>query len=351
MVLRGLAGDERTVGDVAPNVRSRRRSSTRSPIVVWPWNSAEPAMRRSRRSSSFPPARRTPRSRCAGRCARCARSGTGCRSSFRSPIDVTPVCARSMQVFAPISTSSPSSTIPTCGIFTSRPSRNAQPKPSLPTTAPACSTTRSPAMQRSARYARGWNMQSAPTTRVGADARRPAGARCRRRRARARRSRRAGRSRRPRRSARSGRRRRSDGRTARCGRGGSSAASSAASATRGRRHGQQRLRIGRRRIEQRLVGQHGRRARGERGAQIAFVDREGQRVRGRRRRSPRCRSIARPASPTTRPPARVAASSRRASRGDAGHGAGLGFSSILRIFSTSGVMSTPPYPTYWRVKT
>ena len=42
-------------------------------------------------------------------------------------------------------------TIPICGIFTSRPSRKAQPKPSLPITAPACRTTRSPAMQRCAR--------------------------------------------------------------------------------------------------------------------------------------------------------------------------------------------------------
>ncbi len=66
------------------------------------------------------------------------------------PTEVAPVWARSMQVLAPISTSSPRVTMPTCGIFISRPSRKAQPKPSLPMVAPACSTTRSPSVQRSA---------------------------------------------------------------------------------------------------------------------------------------------------------------------------------------------------------
>ena len=68
-----------------------------------------------------------------------------------APIRVLPVCARSTHVFAPISTSSSSTTLPICGIRSSRPSINAQPKPSLPMTQPAWSTTRLPTVQRSMR--------------------------------------------------------------------------------------------------------------------------------------------------------------------------------------------------------
>ncbi len=231
-----------------------------------------------------------------------------------SPIDVTPVCARSMHVFAPISTSSPSSTLPICGIFTSRPSRNAQPKPSLPITAPACSTTRSPAVQRSARYARGWNRQSGADRRLGAD-------------------------RRPRRAARCGRRRARAGRRATCGpiqtssptcavgstaavgwtngpagRGGSSAASSAASATRADGTASTGLGYDCAAVEQRFVGEHRGRARLERRAQIALVDRKGQRRCGRRRRPRRSARSTTSGSPTTRPPTRAASSAERPER-------------------------------------
>src|SRR6202051_1016644 len=51
---------------------------------------------------------------------------------------------RSIVVFAPISTSSPIWTLPTCGTFTQVPASGAKPKPSAPTTAPACRMQRRP---------------------------------------------------------------------------------------------------------------------------------------------------------------------------------------------------------------
>ena len=60
------------------------------------------------------------------------------------PTRVTPSAARSIVVFAPISTSSPISTVPTCGIFRYPCGVGANPKPSLPITQPACRSTRFP---------------------------------------------------------------------------------------------------------------------------------------------------------------------------------------------------------------
>ena len=105
-----------------------------------------------------------------------------------------------------------------------------------------------------------------------------------------------------------------------------------------RRHGEDRFRIRRAGVEQRLVGQHRAGLRCERRAQIAFVGRE--RERGRVGVVDRGDALDREAGIADDPAAGPLRSSRRASA--AGSRLGVAFSSILRIFSTSGVMSTPP---------
>ena len=75
--------------------------------------------------------------------ARRARPARDCRSSCRRRCASRRPPGRSIVEFAPISTSSSITTRPTCGIFSCVPSgRRAKPKPSLPMTAPFCSTTR-----------------------------------------------------------------------------------------------------------------------------------------------------------------------------------------------------------------
>ena len=77
---------------------------------------------------------------------------------------VSPSAARSTAVSAPISTSSSTTTMPTCGILWYRPSRSrAKPKPSPPITAPFCTTTRLPSRQRSRTCTPEWITQSSPT--------------------------------------------------------------------------------------------------------------------------------------------------------------------------------------------
>ena len=76
-------------------------------------------------------------SRCARRCARCARCGSGCRASRRLSITVSSSAPRSIVQFAPISTSLPMRTRPSCSIFTQRPPSGAKPKPSAPMTTAA----------------------------------------------------------------------------------------------------------------------------------------------------------------------------------------------------------------------
>src|SRR6185503_18731710 len=69
-------------------------------------------------------------------------------SSFTpSSITVSSRAPRSMAQFAPISTSSPMRTAPTCGILSQRPSEGAMPKPSEPITTPECTMPRSPTEQ------------------------------------------------------------------------------------------------------------------------------------------------------------------------------------------------------------
>ena len=77
-------------------------------------------------------------------------------SSFTpSSITVSSSAPRSMQVLAPISTSSPMRTAPSCSIFTQAPSCGAKPKPSAPITTPGCSMQRSPITQSSPTVTRG----------------------------------------------------------------------------------------------------------------------------------------------------------------------------------------------------
>ena len=68
-------------------------------------------------------------------------------SSFTpSSITVSSSAPRSMVVFAPISTSSPTITLPICGTLTQAPFSGANPKPSPPMTAPGCTMQRAPSV-------------------------------------------------------------------------------------------------------------------------------------------------------------------------------------------------------------
>ena len=103
--------------------------------------------------------------------------------------------------------------------------------------------------------------------------------------------------------------------------------------------GQDRFRIRRVRIDERGIGQHGRRARAERDAQVAFVDGEGQRRRvGVVDRGDALDRNARVADD----PAAGARGKFRQRPERRAHGVGDAFSTICKIFSISGVMSTPP---------
>ena len=84
VVLRRLAGHERAVRDVAPDVRAAADRDVVADRRCGPGTAPSRRSGCSRRSSSSPPGPRTRRSRCACRCARCGRSGTGCRSWSRS---------------------------------------------------------------------------------------------------------------------------------------------------------------------------------------------------------------------------------------------------------------------------
>ena len=83
-------------------------------------SAADRAMaRRCARGPRCPPARP---SRCVHRCARCAPTWIRLSSLTPSSITVSSSAPRSMQVLAPISTSSPMRTAPSCSIFSQRPS-------------------------------------------------------------------------------------------------------------------------------------------------------------------------------------------------------------------------------------
>ena len=91
-------------------------------------------------------------------CATCTRL-----SSFApAAMTVLPKRARSMVAFAPISTSSPISTVPTWGIFFQPFASRTYPNPSLPMTAPLWTITRHPIRHRSRTLTSGYRRQSSP---------------------------------------------------------------------------------------------------------------------------------------------------------------------------------------------
>ena len=77
--------------------------------------------------------------------------------------NVSPSAGRSMQLLAPTSTSSSTIARPTCGIFTLPSGVGAKPKPSLPTTAPGFSQTRSPTTEPAHTVLFAIKRQSRPT--------------------------------------------------------------------------------------------------------------------------------------------------------------------------------------------
>ena len=103
--------------------------------------------------------------------------------------------------------------------------------------------------------------------------------------------------------------------------------------------GQDRLPIGRGRIDQRGVGQDGAGTRFECRPQVAFVDGEGQGagIGLIDRRDAFDRQVRIAENPAARLRSEVRQRPERAA-----HGVGVAFSTICKIFSTSGVMSTPP---------
>src|SRR5215469_14064007 len=83
------------------------------------------------------------------------------------PIVVEPVTARSIAEHAPISTRSPTTTLPSCGILIcSRPTRT-KPKPSAPMTQFACKMQSSPTTQSASTHARGCSSVRAPIAALG----------------------------------------------------------------------------------------------------------------------------------------------------------------------------------------
>src|SRR5690606_8750190 len=85
------------------------------------------------------------------------------------PSSVSSIAPRSMQVFAPISQSSPTTTPPSCGTLiqcgsASPPRSSARPKPSAPSTAPGWIRTRRPSRTRVTRVTRATSSEPAPTT-------------------------------------------------------------------------------------------------------------------------------------------------------------------------------------------
>src|SRR5207302_417159 len=95
-------------------------------------------------------------------CTLCA-MWTRLSSLVPRPIRVTPSMARSTVVLAPISTSSSMTTRPIWGMWMCRRSAScAYPNPSLPTTAPLCTTTRAPRRLPRRIVACAWRMLSGP---------------------------------------------------------------------------------------------------------------------------------------------------------------------------------------------
>ncbi len=78
------------------------------------------------------------------------------------PTTVSPSVARSIAALAPISTSSSTRTVPTCGTLRCACPSQTYPKPSEPTTAPAWRTQRAPIRHPSRTAALGCRMQSSP---------------------------------------------------------------------------------------------------------------------------------------------------------------------------------------------
>src|SRR3989304_4038726 len=85
-------------------------------------------------------------------------------SSFTpSSITVSSMVPRSIVVLAPISTSSPITARPICGILIQRPASCAMPNPSAPITAPECTTTRAPIAQAGYTTPPGYRQLSSPS--------------------------------------------------------------------------------------------------------------------------------------------------------------------------------------------
>src|SRR3984957_8729513 len=80
-----------------------------------------------------------------------------------APTTVASSDPRSTVELHPISTSSPISTVPTCGNFMCCPSPNTYPNPSPPITTPVCNSTRSLIFAPAYKVTRGCSRQSRPT--------------------------------------------------------------------------------------------------------------------------------------------------------------------------------------------
>ena len=78
------------------------------------------------------------------RCARCAQSARGCPSSSPRRSTCRRCCRGRRSCSRRFPRRCPSTQRPTCGMRCAAPLRGTQPKPSRPTRAPACSTTRDP---------------------------------------------------------------------------------------------------------------------------------------------------------------------------------------------------------------
>ncbi|MPN52820.1 hypothetical protein SDC9_200483 [bioreactor metagenome] len=81
-----------------------------------------------------------------------------------SSMTVSSSAPRSTQVLAPISTSLPMRTAPSCSIFSHWPAEGAKPKPSAPMTTPGCRMQRSPSTQPWLMVTRDFSTVSAPMT-------------------------------------------------------------------------------------------------------------------------------------------------------------------------------------------
>ncbi|MBK7877967.1 MAG: hypothetical protein IPJ77_20005 [Planctomycetes bacterium] len=162
---RGRAGQPITSAPAGTSLKTPAWPPTRAPapISMWPLTPACPA-RIARGPTRVEPAMPTCAIRSAPSptttlCAMCTRLSI----LTPRPMRVAPKRPRSIAAFAPISTSSSTTTLPHCGILR-QPSRvGSKPKPSEPITAPACTMQRAPTTTRSYSTTCGWSTVSSPT--------------------------------------------------------------------------------------------------------------------------------------------------------------------------------------------